>query len=319
MANQRSNNMKHKRTNYSILQVLLLAFMPVAVFAQYTPSSQGTYDGYGQMSYSEMITGKASKPVKYNKVREQYEMNLNKRHIQRVDRGGLNATFIPKGMWMCGATVNYREWENENENLLVLKNLNMEGYTFSVSPYVGYFVAKNLALGIRYNYSRNYFYLGNLDLSLGESLNIDLEDLNYLEHKHEGSFFMRNYMPLFGSKIFGAFAEVRATYSHANGRNSTGRRDLDKNINTLDGTYETVHKVQLGISPGLCVFVTDFAAVETSIGVLGVDYKWSNFKNLHPTPDPDKPYEYEYGKSHSSGANFRFNIFSIHIGMTFYL
>jgi hypothetical protein len=169
-------------------------------------------------------------------------------------------------------------------------------------------------VGLRYTYSRNYLYLGDLDVNLGEDFNISLDNLYYLEHKHEGSIFMRNYMPLFGSKIFGAFAEVRATYSRANGKNSTGVYSDDPLVNSLDGTYETVHKVQLGISPGLCIFVTDFAAVETSIGVLGVDYKWSNYKNIHPNST-----EYEYGKSHSGGANFRFNIFSIHIGMTFYL
>ena len=305
--------MKHSFNKSSML-ILLLAFVPVAVFAQYNQTPQGTFDGYGQMSYSEMVNGKTAKPARYNNVRENYQRNLEKRHIQRVDRGELKATFIPKGMWMCGTTVNYREWENENQNLLVLKNLNMEGHTFSVSPYVGYFVARNLAIGLRYSYSRNYFYLGDLNVNLGEDFNVNLEDLYYLEHKHEGGIFMRNYMPLFGSKIFGAFAEVRATYSRANGKNSTGRRDLDSDINTLDGTYETVHKVQLGVSPGLCIFVTDFAAVETSIGVLGVDYKWSNFKNVHPNST-----EYEYGKSHSGGANFKFNIFSINIGMTFYL
>lgn len=300
--------------NKSFMLILLLALVPVAVSAQYNQNPQGTYDGYGQMSYSEMVNGKTPKPVRYNKVRENYQRNLEKRHIQRVDRSDLKATFIPKGIWMCGTTINYREWENENQNLLVLKNLNMEGHSLSVSPYVGYFVGRNLAVGLRYNYSRNYFYLGDLDVNLGEDFNINLEDLYYLEHKHEGSLFMRNYMPLFGSKIFGAFAEVRATYSQANGKNSTGRRDLDNDINTLDGTYETVRKVQLGVSPGLCIFVTDFAAVETSIGVLGVDYKWSNYKNIHPNST-----EYEYGKSHSGGANFKFNIFSINIGMTFYL
>lgn len=303
-----------------MLMILLLAFMPVAVFAQYNQTPQGTYDGYGQMSYTEMVNGKAPKPVRYNKVREQYEQNLKKRHIQRVDRSDLKATFIPKGMWMCGTTVNFREWENENQNLLVLKNLNMEGHVFSVSPYVGYFFAKNLAVGLRYNYSRNYFYLGDLDVNLGEGLSIDLENLYYLEHKHEGSVFLRNYMPLFGSKIFGAFAEVRATYSRANGKNSTGVYDPPR-IDNFDGSYETVHKVQLGVSPGLCIFVTDFAAVETSIGVLGVDYKWSNYKvrkYKKQEPDTELP-TYEYGKSHSGGANFKFNIFSIHLGVTFYL
>jgi hypothetical protein len=174
--------------------ILLLAFMPVAVFAQYNQYPQVMYDG-GQ-SYSEMISGKQPKHIYNNKVRDSYEKNLKKRHIQRVDRGELKAPFIPKGMWMCGATVNYREWENENQNLLVLKNLNMEGHIFSVSPYVGYFVAKNLAVGVRYNYSRNYLYLGDLDVNLGEDLNISLDNLYYLEHRHEASLFMRNYSAL---------------------------------------------------------------------------------------------------------------------------
>lgn len=291
---------------------LLLAFVPAAICAQYNQSSYDANEAYNQTSYTDMVNGIKTKPAKRYKLRDQYEQNLKKRHIQRIDRSEMKATFIPKGLWMCGATVNYREWENENENLLVLKNLNMDGHILSCSPYVGYFITNNLALGLRYNYSRYYFSLANLDLNLGEGLNIDLEDLYYLEHKHEVSFFMRNYMPLFGSKILGAFAEVRATYSHANGKNSSGRRT--ETINTLDGTYETVNKIQLGVTPGLCIFVTNFAAVETSIGVLGVDYRWSSFKNVHPNST-----EYEYGKNHSGGANFKFNIFTVNIGMTFYL
>ena len=291
---------------------LLLALLPAAICAQYNQSSDDANEAYYQTSYTDLINGTKPKQAKRYKLRDQYEQNLQKRHIQRIDRSEMKATFIPKGLWMCGATVIYREWENENDNLLVLKNLNMDGHILSCSPYVGYFVTNNLALGLRYNYSRYYFSLANLDLNLGEGLNIDLEDLYYLEHKHEVSFFMRNYMPLFGSKILGAFAEVRATYSHANGKNSSGRRT--ESINTLDGTYETVNKIQLGVSPGLCIFVTNFAAVETSIGVLGVDYRWSSFKNVHPNST-----EYEYGKNHSGGANFKFNIFTVNIGMTFYL
>ena len=170
--------MTKKHKNHSIMLILLLAFMPVAVLAQYNQYPVGSYDG-GQ-SYSDMISGKTLKPVRYshtNKVRENYEKNLERRHIQRIDRSELKAPFIPKGMWMCGATVNYREWENENQNLLVLKNLNMEGHVFAVSPYVGYFVAKNLAVGLRYTYSRNYLYLGDLDVNLGEDFNISLDNL----------------------------------------------------------------------------------------------------------------------------------------------
>ena len=123
MVNQRSNNMNTKLRIDNFMLILLLAFMPVAVFAQYNQYPQGSYEG--AQTYSDMISGKQPKAVKHNKVREQYEENLKRRHIQRVDRSELKATFIPKGMWMCGTTVNFREWENENQNLLVLKNLNM--------------------------------------------------------------------------------------------------------------------------------------------------------------------------------------------------
>lgn len=305
--------MKHRRKSNKLVLILLLALVPIAVSAQYTdPVLAENSESETGLSHKNIVPpGKTDK----GKARQNYQENLQgKRHIERIDRGTMKTVFIPKGMWLTGVIFNYREWENENQNLLVLKDLNMDGHTFSISPAVGYFVANNVAIGLRYNYSRNYFNLGNMDLNLGEDLNISLEDLYYLEHKHSGGFFLRTYMSLFGSKIMGFFNEVRATYSHASGKNSTGRRDEDKDINTLDGTYEKVNTVQLGFTPGICAFVTNFAAVEASVGVFGVDYKWARYKNLHPGAT-----EYEYGKTHSSGANFRFNLFSINIGMTFYL
>ena len=236
------------------------------------------------------------------------------RSMQRIDREIQKTVFIPKGTWMAGGTVSYSEHDEKNLNYLVLKNVEGKGYDFTVSPYFGYFFRDNISFGARFAYTRNYLDMGNFELNLGEDFNISLDDLYYLEHKHQGSFFVRTYMPIFGSKVMGFFSELRATYARTNGKNSTGRRDEDLGINTLDGTYENVNMVQLGFTPGLCCFVTDFAAVECSIGVLGIDYKWSKYKNLHP----DMP-EYEYGKSRSGGANFKFNMFSINIGMTFYL
>lgn len=237
-----------------------------------------------------------------------------KRKIQRIDRSELKATFIPKGTWMAGLAANYHEWDNENLNFLVLKNLDLKAHMLSVSPATGYFVSDNLAIGLRYNYSRQFFDLGSLELSLGEDLNINLKDLYYIEHKHEAAVFMRYYMPLFGSKIIGGFAEARLSYANANGKNTTGVRDEANDINTLDGSYSTTHGLTLGVSPGLSVFVTDFLAVESSIGIMGVNYQWTNYKNLHPGAT-----EYEQGKSNHGGANFKFNIFSVNIGLTFYL
>ena len=231
------------------------------------------------------------------------KQQMRGRYLQRVDREALKAVFIPKGQWMMGGTVNFQEWDTDNINLLVLKNMDIEGHTFSASPYFGYFVANNLALGARYNYLRNYFYLGDFDLNLGEDFNISLEDLYYLEHKHEVSAFLRTYMPLGRSNIFGFFGEIRGTYAYANGKNSTGSGT------EFDGSYEHVHSVQLGFCPGMTAFVTDFMAVEASIGVMGLKYRWKD----------QKTNQVEKGSSKMGGANFKFNLFSVNLGMTFYL
>ena len=215
-----------------------------------------------------------------------WDRSQKKRKIERVPRESLKATFVPKGQWMVGGTVNYSEWDTDNYNLLVLKNVDIEGHTFSGSPFFGYFVSNNIALGGRYNYTRNYFYLGKLDMNLGNlnigldendenlggNLNISLEDLYYLGHTHTGDFFVRTYMPIGKSNVFGFFAEVRAGYAHSVSKNSTGS-GVD-----YDGSFTKSHTLQLNVCPGMACFVTDFLAAEASIGIMGVKYRWVDQK-----------------------------------------
>lgn len=232
-----------------------------------------------------------------------YARSLKKRHIERVNRDDLKATFVPKGQWMCGGTINFQEWDTDNIDMLVMKNMNFEGHTFSISPSVGYFVARNIAVGARYNYSRNYFYLGQFDLNLGEDFNISLADLYYLGHRHQGSVFMRNYMPIGRSRIFGFFSEIAASYAQTTSKNSTGK-GVD-----YDGSFSKVNNLQLGFTPGMTAFFTDFAAAEVSIGVMGLNYKWGDMNTN----------QVETGSVRSGGANFKFNLFSVNIGIIFYL
>lgn len=243
-----------------------------------------------------------SQPTDDNTV---YARSLNKRHIERVDRDALKATFIPKGQWMVGGTINFQQWDTESMDMLVLKNMQYNAYTFSGSPYFGYFVKNNLAIGGRYSYSRNNFQLDKFDLNLGEDFNISLADLAYIGHRHQASAFLRNYMPIGKSKIFAFFTEIDATYAQNISKNSTGRVE-DK---TFDGTYLKTNAVQLGFMPGMSAFITDFAAMECSIGVMGLDYKWGN-----ATAN-----QVETSKIQSGGASFQLNLFSVNIGMTFYL
>ena len=222
---------------------------------------------------------------------------------KRIDREVMRATFVPRGQWMAGGTVSYQEHDAKNYNFLVLKNVEGLGYTFKVSPYVGYFFRDNMAAGVRFAYNRTYLDMDNFELNLGEDLNISLKDLYWLEHKYEVGGFLRTYMPIGRSKIFGFFNELRLSYGYATGKDSTGSGT------EYDGTFERTHSLQIGMAPGLAAFITDFSAVEVSVGVMGYDFKWVN----------QKTNQIETGTRRTSSGNFKINLFSINIGMTFYL
>lgn len=236
---------------------------------------------------------------------ERYVQRQNQkgRRLQRVDRDAMRALFVPKGQWMFGGSVSFNEWDNDNMNELVLKNIDVKGHTFNASPYLCYFISDNFAVGGRFNYNRYYLNTGNFDLNLGEDFNISLKDLYYLEHSFEFGPFVRLYMPLDRSKVFAFFSEVRLTYTYGRGKNTSGTGA------EFDGTFEEVHKAQLGFCPGLTAFVNDFMAIECSVGMMGVSYKWTN-QNTNRV---------ETGKSQSGGANFKINLFSVSIGASFYL
>lgn len=225
------------------------------------------------------------------------------RAIKRIDREVQETVFIPKGTWMAGGTVSYSEHDEGNLNFLVLKNVEGKGYNFGISPYVGYFFRNNISAGVRFAYHRDYLDLKNFELNLGEDLNISLDNLYYLEHKYEASGFLRTYIPIGRSKIFGLFNEARVTYGYGTGKNSTGTGAA------YDGSYQKVQNLQIGFAPGLTAFITDWSAVEVSVGVMGFDFKWID----------QETNQVEEGHQRVSSGNFKINLFSINIGMTFYL
>ena len=220
-----------------------------------------------------------------------------------ISRDAAKTVFIPKGQWMLGGQVAWNQWNNDNLNYLVLKDINFEGYTFSAGPYFGYFFANNMAVGARFSYKRYYINLGEFDLNLGDDFNIGLKDLYYLQHNYENTVFMRSYLPIGTSNIFGLFGEFQLNYTFSEGKNSTGRDE------TFTGVYEKVHNLEIGIAGGMAVFLTDHVAAEVMLNVGGYRFKWGkqNTNNV------------EEGKLTNSGANFRINLFSIKFGMTYYL
>lgn len=221
----------------------------------------------------------------------------------RFDRGIEQKTFIPKGQWMVGASFSYSEHTDDNFKWLVMDDVTSTGYTFKVSPVVSYFIRDNIAIGGRVAYSRGLTDLGNLSLNLGDDLSFDLSNYKDKSHTVSGSFFVRTYLNLGDSKRFGLFNEARVTYGYGQSNVEDGTGD------ELKGTHQIKQNLNFGVAPGITCFINDYVAVEAAIDVLGLDFKWYD----------QKTNQVETGKRTNSGANFKINLLSINLGITFYL
>ena len=113
--------------------------------------------------------------------------------------------------------------------------------------------------------------------------------------------YLRQYIPLGNNKRFALFNEMQFAIGGSQAKFASG--------SPVKGTYETGLLLSLGISPGLVAFATNNMAFEVNVGVMGISY--SSIKQVHN--------QVTVGKRSSSMMNFKVNIFSIGLGVAFYL
>ena len=239
-----------------------------------------------------------------NKIDQAIEDYIVQRGL--IHREANKSLFIPKGQWILGGQVGWNQWDNENVSYLLLENLSFEGHSFSAGPYLGYAFAKNMAVGCRFSYKRGYLNVDEVGLGLGDGLSLALTDFYSLYHSYKSSLFLRSYMPIGESKVFGLFGELQLNHNFTEGKCSVGRDEL------LRGVYANTYSLGLGLGGGMVVFLTDFAAAEVMLNVGGCDFKWG-YQNIKEIDKKDN------GRLNSSSADFRLDLFSIKFGLTFYL
>lgn len=212
-------------------------------------------------------------------------------------------TFIPKGQWIVGSSVSYSEHNENNYQFLVLDGFNSDGYTFKVSPLVCYAFKDNVAAGGRFSYGRTLTKLDGLSINLDEDNQFDVKDLYQLKHSYSAMAVLRNYVTLGDSKRFALFSETQL------GMGGSQSKVVTKNGDSVSGTYSTSTDFNIGVAPGIVAFINNYTAVEVSVGVLGL-----NFSKVRQTTD-----QVYVGERSSSSANFKINLFSIGLGIAFYL
>ena len=199
--------------------------------------------------------------------------------------------FVPKGQWIVGSSVSYSQSEQKVYNFLVIESVSGEGYSFKISPLLCYAFADNMGAGGRFAYKRTLTKINQMDLEIGEDLNFSLNDVYSLSHSYSGVAMFRNYISLGNSRRFALFAESQLIFED------------------LTGTFSKNYSLELGVAPGLVAFINNYTAVEVNIGVLGVHYG-------HTRQVTD---QIHIANQSSSSINFRINIFSIGMGIAFYL
>lgn len=224
----------------------------------------------------------------------------------RNRRGMANVhnVFVPEGQWIFGGTASYSTHLNEQYTFLVLENIDSEGYTFKVSPIIGYAIRDNMALGVRFIYGRTLLKLDSGELNLGDDesgTHITADYYYSLKHSYSAAAIWRQYIPLGQNKRFALFSEVSLSIG---GHQSKFAAD-----SPVRGTYETGYSASLGVSPGLIAFATNTMAIEVSVGVMGIGYTRSHqVKNQVRSADVT-----------TSNMNFKVNLLSVGLGISFYL
>lgn len=226
---------------------------------------------------------------------------------QRREMRGLGSRtnlFVPKGQWVFGGAVSYSTHTNRDYNILVVEDMNSEGYSVKVSPMLAYAVANNMALGVRFNYSRSLLKLDSASVQMGDEetgVGLTVDGYNVLRHSYEGALVWRNYIPLGQSKRFAIFIDSQLAAGGIQAKYAEGQ--------PVRGTYEKGYSLGLGVTPGLIAFATNNMALELSVGVLGISY--THLDQVHN--------QVSAGSRETSDMSFKINLLSIGLGVSFHL
>lgn len=313
-------------TMKKLLFVLLLVVMAMPLAAQYvapvsdspTPS---TKDKYVIMSIPDSLASEVrtllkgrSKVVRDNSIVDLDEkvtykgdtlpMVLKDLKLGRYDRGLFNYLFIPKGMWTLGLTVSYGKFSTDDLQMFdVLSDVDVSAHGFSVKPYFSYAFKNNITAGLRLEYSNIRGDIKSFGLDIDEDMSFNISDVMYRNESYAAAILLTQYIGLTRKGRFGVFNEAQLKLQ-------SGTSDFNRPYDSkLKSTHSSNFQASLMYSPGLCVFVMPQVSVNLSFGVFGF-----YITKTRQWEDGERT-----GSRLTSGANFRFNIFNISLGLAVHL
>lgn len=222
---------------------------------------------------------------------------------EKFERKFEGVTFVPKGQWIAGVSVNYSHSNQNNYQFFIVEDISGDTYSFKVSPMVLYSFKDDMAVGGRLAYNRSKTKLESANVVIDSETNYDVDNLYMLSHNYSATAAFRNYFSMGKSKRFGFFCETQLELGGGESKICNGSGD------DLTGTFERNYNINLGVAPGVVMFLTNYSAIEVNVGILGFGYS-------HTKSTTDKIY---VSNRDSHSANLKLNLFSISFGVAFYL
>lgn len=226
--------------------------------------------------------------------------------------GTPSSCFIPKGTKITGVSFAYSTYEAGNFDSTdpgfsflgsIISGLKGSLNNFSISPSFSYCIRDNISVGARLDVTRTSLNLPSATLGVND-LSFSLNDVNYDKNSYAFALTLRDYIPIMqNNRRFAFFAEGRLSTVYGESKNYTFEEGLKH------GSFAQNYGISLGIVPGICVFVTDFAAFEISVGLVGVNYQ----KTIKTENQVTR------SALESSGANFRLNLLDLSFGINYFI
>ncbi|MCM1152037.1 MAG: hypothetical protein NC328_00060 [Muribaculum sp.] len=227
-------------------------------------------------------------------------MVLKDRNLGRYDRGLFNWLFIPKGSWHFGLTASYGEFSTSDLEMFdILDDIDLGAHSFSIRPFISYFIRNNLSVGVRMSYNTTKANIDSFKVDIDEDMNFNLHDIAYRNESYSTALILNQYIGIARLGRFGVTNEVSLEFSSGN---SSFRRPF---AGVPKETHTTYMDARLNFSPGVCVFIMKNVSFNLSFGVFGF-----YLRNEKQTVDGEA-----LGNRFTSGANFKFNIFNIAMGI----
>ena len=303
------------------LATLAMVFVAYSSFAEQkttTTPTLGESAAVAQITESTTTTNVTVAVQDSTKVQDSAKrrfMPTNRRFDREINKG----VYAYKGEVMLGLTVSYGNLSSDDSDYyLILDQLKLNGSIMQINPFIGYFVANNHALGLRFGYTHIDGSLGNASINLGES--IDLGDLSFgglglLSDSYSLGLFYRSYVPIDKKGRFGLFSELelsaqtgKQTLSFT--KKATQNEDGTMSEATTSTSSSDTFRTKLGFHPGLAVYIFPNVCATVSVGLGSLQY--NSVKQLDAAGNVT-------GTHWDSQLRARLNVTDIRIGVNVHL